>query len=153
MIVALALRLLVRWRRGHFHAHLHRHGTVEHRHLHAHHRSGKHEHAHESVRALGRTPVQAFAIGMVHGTGGSAGLGVLLLAGLPSRNEAAAALVVFALAAALSMATLSLGFGYAISRDRVSQHALTLAPIMGTLSLVFGAWYVLGALSAIPHPL
>ena len=31
MIMFLAVRLLVRWRRGQFHAHLHRHGDVRHR--------------------------------------------------------------------------------------------------------------------------
>ena len=34
MIMLLAVRLLLRWRRGHLHAHPHRHGHTEHRHLH-----------------------------------------------------------------------------------------------------------------------
>ena len=36
VIMLLAARLLLRWRRGHFHAHSHRHGDTEHRHLHPH---------------------------------------------------------------------------------------------------------------------
>jgi high-affinity nickel permease len=46
MIILLASRLLVRWRRGHFHAHAHRHGDIEHRHLHPHESPGAHYHAH-----------------------------------------------------------------------------------------------------------
>jgi len=56
VIVCLALRLLARWRRGElgFHAHPQAHGA--------------------------RTRRGAFAIGLVHGVGGSGGVGVLVLA-------------------------------------------------------------------------
>jgi hypothetical protein len=47
----------------------------------------------------------------VHGMGGSAGVGVLLLATIPGQAEAVAALVVLALGTALSMAVLSSAFG------------------------------------------
>ena len=47
MIMFLAGRLLVRWRRGQFHAHPHRHGALEHRHLHPHDDGSRHDHAHE----------------------------------------------------------------------------------------------------------
>ena len=153
VIMALALRLIVRWRRGQFHAHAHRHGSVEHRHLHPHAHVAGHGHSHEPEKRLGRSPAQAYGVGLIHGTGGSAGVGVLLLAGLPSRGEAAAALVVFAFAAALSMATLSSGFGYALTRGPVFRRMLALAPAMAVLSLAFGAWYALGAVNAAPHPL
>src|SRR5688500_2832103 len=46
MIMLLAVRLLLRWRRGHFHAHAHRHDDTEHRHLHPHESPGAHDHAH-----------------------------------------------------------------------------------------------------------
>src|SRR3954467_10707628 len=36
VIVALALRLLLRWRRGYFHVHPHAHGGVKHAHPHVH---------------------------------------------------------------------------------------------------------------------
>jgi high-affinity nickel permease len=36
VIAALAVRLLVRWRRGYFHAHSHSHGSVRHSHPHVH---------------------------------------------------------------------------------------------------------------------
>jgi ABC-type nickel/cobalt efflux system permease component RcnA len=152
MIIFLALRLLVRWRRGHFHAHPHRHGDVEHRHLHAHHSHG-HEHAHEPEAQLGRSPWQAFGIGLVHGTGGSAGVAVLLLATIPDQAEAVAALMVLALGTAISMAMLSSGFGYAITRGPMLNRMVAFAPAMGFLMLAFGCWYTLGAIGAVPYVL
>ncbi len=53
VIMALALRLLVRWRRGHFHAHLHRHGDVQHRHLHPHAEHPGHAHTARAGGAAG----------------------------------------------------------------------------------------------------
>ena len=75
VIVALAVRLLVSWRRGRFHAHTHRHSEVEHRHLHPHASGAHHAHSHDTTGRLGRSPRQAYAIGLVHGMGGSAGVG------------------------------------------------------------------------------
>jgi ABC-type nickel/cobalt efflux system permease component RcnA len=152
MIIFLAARLLVRWRQGRFHAHEHRHGDVEHRHLHPHHAHG-HDHEHDPEAALGRTPAQAFGIGLVHGAGGSAGVGVLLLATIPSEGEAVAALFVLALGTAISMALLSSGFGWAITRGPALSRSLAFAPVMGTLTLLFGCWYTLGAIGAVPYTL
>jgi len=127
LIIALAVRLLVRWRRGAF-------------------RTGP-----GHVHPKGRTPLQAYAIGLVHGMGGSAGVGVLLLAGIPDRVEAAAALAVFAAFTALSMALASTTFGYALSRGPVLRRFAQLAPALGAVSLVFGIWYSLGATGAVPY--
>jgi ABC-type nickel/cobalt efflux system permease component RcnA len=152
MIMFLAARLLARWRRGHFHAHVHRHGDTEHRHLHPHDQHGaRHEHAHEPEARLGRSPVQAFGIGLVHGMGGSAGVGVLLLATIPSQAEAVGALMVLALGTAISMAALSSAFGYAITRGPVLRRMLAFAPVMGMGTLVFGGWYALAAVGAVQY--
>jgi ABC-type nickel/cobalt efflux system permease component RcnA len=153
MIVALAVRLLIRWRAGAFHVHEHRHGPTRHRHLHAHRddHGHSHAHAHEPERQLGRTSRQAYAIGIVHGIGGSAGLGVLLLTAIPDHAEATAALAVFAGTAALSMALLSSAFGYALARGPARGRVLALAPAMGVVSLVFGAWYALAAVGVVPY--
>jgi ABC-type nickel/cobalt efflux system permease component RcnA len=153
VIIALALRVLVGWRRGRFHAHVHQHGGLEHRHLHPHGHGAHHEHSHDTAPFLGRSPRQAYAIGLVHGMGGSAGVGILLLAGLPDRAEAGAALGLFALAAAASMAAMSSGFGYALTRGPLVRRMLALAPALGCLTLLFGVWYALGALNAAPYPL
>jgi len=149
LIIALAVRLLVRWRSGRFHAHLHAHGTSSHRHLHSHHLDAAHEHAH--AKGLGRSPLQAYGIGLIHGVGGSAGVGLLLLAAIPNHVEGIAALVVFAAFTALSMAIASTTFGLALSRGPLLRGFATAAPALGTLSLAFGAWYALGALGAVPY--
>jgi ABC-type nickel/cobalt efflux system permease component RcnA len=159
MIMFLAVRLLLRWRRGHFHAHAHRHGDVEHRHLHPHSESPSdphphpHAHEHHPEARLGRSPLQAFGIGLVHGMGGSAGVTVLLLATIPAESDALAALAVLALGTALSMALLSSAFGYAITRGPVLRRWLALAPAMGFVTLAFGAWYALAAIGAVPYVL
>jgi hypothetical protein len=127
VIIGLALRLLVRWHQGAF-------------------RDGPgHRHAH------GRTPLQAYGIGLVHGMGGSAGIGVLLLAAIPNHAEAIVALALFAGFTAVSMALASSTFGYALTRGPVLKRFATVAPALGTLSLAFGVWYSLGALNAVPY--
>jgi ABC-type nickel/cobalt efflux system permease component RcnA len=152
MIMLLAARLLLRWRSGHFHAHAHRHGDVEHRHLHPHDEAGaRHDHPHSPETRLGRSPRQAFAIGLVHGMGGSAGVGVLLLATIPRQAEAVGALIVFALGTAASMALLSSAFGYVITRGPVLRRMLALAPAMAAITFAFGGWYSLGAVGVVPY--
>jgi ABC-type nickel/cobalt efflux system permease component RcnA len=153
MIVALAARLLVRWRSGAFHVHEHRHGAEEHRHLHPHRHEAAHEHAHEPEKRLGRSARQAYGIGVVHGAGGSAGVGVLLLAAIPDHVEAIAALLLFAVATAVSMAVLSSAFGYALTRGPMLRRLVAVTPVMGALSLAFGAYYALGAVGVVPYGL
>jgi high-affinity nickel permease len=148
LIVVLAIRLLVRWRRGSFHAHVHRHDEGAHRHLHEH-EAASHDHAHAA--RLGRSPFQAYGIGLLHGLGGSAGVGLLLLAAIPSHVEGIAALVVFAAFTAVSMAVASTSFGIVLSRGPVLRRFVAIAPALGTLSLGFGVWYALGALEAVPY--
>jgi ABC-type nickel/cobalt efflux system permease component RcnA len=147
VVAALAVRLLVRWRRGYFHAHEHRHGEVVHAHPHVH--EGEHSHsahAHPHQEALGRTPLAAFAIGLLHGAGGSAGVGILLVAAVPGRAASAAALAVFAGATAASMAIASAAFGSLVASRAVARRMATAAPAFGAFGLLFGAWYALAAL-------
>jgi high-affinity nickel permease len=143
VICLLAARLLRRWRRGLFHVHAHAHedGTV-HRHVHSHRGERLHRHGHVSPRS----PATAFAIGILHGVGGSAGVGILLLASIPSRTVAAVCLVVFAVCTALSMAGLSTGIGYALTRRNLGQALQRLTPAFGVAGLAFGAWYAAAAL-------
>ena len=132
MIALLALWLLVRWHRGLFHLH-HDHGST---------------HAHGARRRFRtRSPLQAFGIGLVHGMGGSAGVGILLLAAIHDRGVAVAALALFALFTAVSMALLSTGFGMTLSTRRARASFHRIAPALGAVSLLFGVWYVLGAVS------
>lgn len=150
LIAGLAVRLLVRWRRGYFHAHPHDHHGMWHTHPHMHeHRPHAahpvvHQHRHED--ALGRSPMTAFGIGLVHGVGGSAGAGVLLVAASADRVYAVAGLVLFAGATALSMALVSAVASRGLVSRVVAPRLERLVPAFGSLSLAFGLWYAVAAL-------
>jgi high-affinity nickel permease len=146
VIVALAVWLLVRWRRGLFHVHLHTHGGRPHAHGHTH--GGQSDHAH---RLTARSPLQAYGIGLVHGMGGSAGVGVLLLATIHNSGIAVGALALFAFFTAVSMSIMSTTFGMTLSTDPLRRSFHRLAPAIGTASLLFGLWYALGALAIAPY--
>jgi high-affinity nickel permease len=132
MIIVLALILLNRSRRGSFHVQVHSHDGERHSHG-------------------ARTPLQAYSIGIVHGIGGSAGVGVLLLASIPGHGLAIASLAVFALFTAVSMSVLSSGVGLTLSRPRVRRAFTHVAPALGLFSLAFGVWYALGSQSLVPY--
>jgi high-affinity nickel permease len=133
LIVFLGLRLLVRWRHGYFDLHAHPHSTQDHRHR-------------------VRTPMGAFGIGLVHGMGGSAGVGVLLLAAIPSETVAVASLLLLALFTAVSMTIVTAGFGLTLSARPVATAAVAAIPAIGVASLAFGLWYAAAAWSLAPYP-
>jgi ABC-type nickel/cobalt efflux system permease component RcnA len=142
VIVALAAWLLLRWHRGQFRDAPHPHAHAPHAHVH--HRRRPHGHR-------TRGPLQAYGIGLVHGLGGSAGVGLLLLATIRGHLLAVAALGLFSLFTAVSMALLSVGFGLTLGRPLVQRCFNRLAPALGLLSLGFGVWYVLGAQGVVPY--
>ncbi|HYF39590.1 MAG TPA: hypothetical protein VD930_07890 [Gemmatimonadales bacterium] len=151
LIALLALRLLLRWRRGYYHLHPHQHGAIAHIHPHVHEHAGGLEahpavHQHSHAEQLGRSPLASFGLGLIHGIGGSAGAGVLLVAAASSRTEGTVALVVFAAATASSMAILSLAFGHALGRRNIRRRLGELVPLFATAGLIFGVWYSVGAL-------
>jgi high-affinity nickel permease len=131
VIVFLAAWLLLRWHRGVFHP-------------------APHSHAHAGQRRV-RTPLQAYAIGLLHGMGGSAGVGILLLSAIDDHLVAIAALGLFALFTAVSMALLSFGLGATLGARPVSDCFHRIAPALGVASMAFGVWYALGALSLAPY--
>jgi hypothetical protein len=128
VIVYLAARLLLRWYRGElrFHTHPEAHGA--------------------------RTRTGAFAIGLVHGMGGSAGVGVLLLASIQSHVLAIVSLVLLALFTAVSMTILSSGFGSLLAAGPTRSVFAAMAPALGAVSLAFGLWYGAAAWNAAPYP-
>ena len=153
VIVLLAARLLLRWRRGAFHTHPHAHAGAVHAHPHAHEKAHEpvangpaHEHRH--AEALGRSPLAAFGIGTLHGAGGSAAVGVLLVSAVPGRAASVLALVLFAAATALSMALVSTAFGYALARGPLARTLARWVPVFGVSGVLFGAWYALAAVGA-----
>jgi hypothetical protein len=105
------------------------------------------------VHPRSRTPWQAFSIGLVHGMGGTAGVGVLLLATINSHAMAIAALALFACCTAVSMSALSAGFGAALTAGAVRSSFHRIAPALGVASLAFGVWYALGAQGLVPYML
>jgi hypothetical protein len=128
LIVVLAVRLLLRWHAG---------GLTVQSHLDAH-----------GVRTAGG----AFGIGLVHGIGGSAGVGVLIVASVETTALAVLALGLLALFTAVSMTLLTTGFGRALVSRPVSVAFGHLAPALGVASLAFGVWYGAAAWSVFPYP-
>ena len=141
VIVYLAVRLLLRWRRGEFHTHAH-------------------EHAGE--RALPCSPEArpsasadrpgAFGIGLVHGMGGSAGVGILLVASVESTALAVASLALLAVFTAVSMTLLSAGLRPDARHPAGPLGLRAVAPALGAASLAFGVWYATSAWSLTPYP-
>jgi ABC-type nickel/cobalt efflux system permease component RcnA len=140
LIAGLAVWLLVRWRRGAFHAHAHEHGRRSHAHLHSH-RAEPHGH----MRS--RTPLGAFGVGLLHGVGGSAGVGILLVSTIDGRALALTGLGVLAAFTAVSMTRLTTGFGLTLAARPLGRFA----PALGLTSLAFGVWYALGAQGVLPY--
>ena len=139
LIAGLAVWLLVRWRRGAFHAHEHAHEERRHTHLHSHARAGEHRHV--------WSPLGAFAVGLLHGVGGSAGVGILIVSTIDGRATALAGLAILAAFTALSMTLLTTGFGLGLTHVRPARFA----PALGAASLAFGVWYALGAQALLPY--
>ncbi len=126
LIMFLAVRLLARWRAGGLHGH------------------------HSATGDL-RTARGAYGIGLVHGIGGTAGIGVLLLAAIPDQGVGIVALLLFAAFTAVSMAIASSLFGRALTGRQAKRRTGRATPALGLFNLGFGAWYALGALGAVPY--
>lgn len=153
VIVALALRLLWHWRRMEVHTHRHTHGGTAHLHAHvhsaAHGAGGIAAHRHSHAMALGRSPLAAYGVGLIHGVGGSAAVGLLLVSAIPEPAAATTSLLLFAAGTALSMALVSAAFALILVRDSVQQQMSRIMPVFGLASLAFGVWYGIVALQSI----
>jgi choline-glycine betaine transporter len=99
-----------------------------------------HEHPHEPPKSLR----DAYGVGVIHGAGGSAGIGLLLIAAIPNHGVALAGLVVFAVSTALAMSAVAAGLGRGV-------RALPARPVGGFIC-AFGAWYVAAAAVGAPYP-
>lgn len=133
VILVLAARVIAKWARGDYRVDDHAHAAGDHRHLHR-----EDGHAHRRLR----TPRQAFAIGLLHGLAGTGAVVVLLIAGLPGRLEAAAALAVFAPMTVVSMTAFTSAFAWLLTRRVVQPlYRRFLIPALGTFGLLFGLWY------------
>jgi ABC-type nickel/cobalt efflux system permease component RcnA len=137
LILMLAGRVLVKWTRGDYAAGSHAHHGEADAHRHLRHGEGS-EHRHRSLR----TPRQAVAIGALHGLAGTGALVVLLVAALPDRLEAAAALAVFAPMTMVSMAACTSVFAWVLTRPLVEPlYRRLVIPALGAFGILFGIWY------------
>lgn len=147
IILALAARVLWKWFRGDYRAGPHAHtvdtadpaeGPGVHHHLHG---GAGRPHSHPEAEAA-RTPRQAFLIGIVHGLAGTGAIVVLLIAAVPGRLEATAALGVFAPMSIVSMSAMTAAFAWLFTRPVVAPiYRAALIPLLGSFGLVFGLWY------------
>jgi high-affinity nickel permease len=144
VIIALALRVILKWIRGDYRVRAHSHQAPEtdashessRRHLQ---RGSANSHGHRHVR----TPRQAFGIGILHGLAGTGAVVLLLIAALPSQLEAAAALTLFAPMTVVSMAFCTTAFAWVLTRPAIEPvYRGVLIPALGLFALMFGSWYV-----------
>jgi ABC-type nickel/cobalt efflux system permease component RcnA len=133
VILVLGLRVIAKWAHGDYRAGPHGHHGSDHRHL-------RHGDAHHHVHV--RSPRQAFGIGLLHGLAGTGAVVVLLIAAMPGRLEAAAALGLFAPMSVLSMALFTSAFAWVLTRPVIEPlYRTVLVPLLGVFGLVFGLWY------------
>jgi ABC-type nickel/cobalt efflux system permease component RcnA len=147
IILLLAGRVVWKWVRGDYRAGPHHHnaasadpatGSGSHRHLRPT-AAGGHRHP-EAENS--RSPRHAFWIGVVHGLAGTGAVVVLLIAALPSRLEAAAAMAVFAPMSVISMTAMTAAFAWVLTRPIVEPvYRSVLIPLLGAFGLLFGLWY------------
>jgi High-affinity nickel-transport protein len=138
VILVLAARVLFKWMRGDYRAGAHAADEAlrgRHQHLR---RGASARHAHVRVR----TPGQALAIGTLHGLAGTGAVVLLLIAALPTKLEAAAALLVFAPMSVLSMALCTGAFAWILTRPALEPvYRTVLIPAFGAFGVLFGTGY------------
>jgi hypothetical protein len=84
--------------------------------------------------------------------GGSAGVGILIVASVESTALAVASLALLAVFTAVSMLALTTGFGLTLVSRPVRTAFAHVAPALGASSLAFGVWYASAAWSLLPYP-
>lgn len=127
VIVYLAVRLIVRWHSGALRPSAHSHGPT-------------------------RGKLGAFSIGLAHGMGGSAGVGVLIVASVESTVLSVVSLALLAAFTAVSMWLVSAGFGATLVSRPLARSFNGIAPALAAASLAFGIWYGTAAWGLAPYP-
>ena len=143
LIMALAVRVLYRLATLKIDNHNHKHHDgPEHSHPHTHSGSGHHH----------RSNKTAFAIGILHGSGGSAGAVALILSRISDHLMASLALVVLSVFTAISMGLCSwlICRGIDTSERAINLNRMALVGSVG--AFLFGMWYALGAFEFVPYP-
>lgn len=88
-----------------------------------------------------RTKLGSFAIGLVHGVGGSAGVGILLVASIEWQLLGVISLGALAIFTGRSMTILSTGFGAALASRPLRSSLTAVSPGLGVASFAFAIWY------------
>ena len=139
VILVLAARVIFKWARGDYRATSHAHDDGHRRRRHLRRGDGQ-AHGHHHVKV--RSPAQALSIGLLHGLAGTGAIVLLLIAALPSRLEAAAALAVFAPMSIASMAACTAAFAWVLTRPLIEPlYRTVLIPALGSFGMLFGLWY------------
>jgi cytochrome c biogenesis protein CcdA len=139
MLVLLGVLAMRRSLRGlRLHAHRHSHDGSEHVHVHVHKRDEQHaDHHHAHPLGFGLRP---FAVGVMHGLAGSAGLALVVMGAAPSALAGLAYLFALALGSTAGMfalsALMSLPLQLLASRYRVLH--LRVQMLAGACSLALG---------------
>lgn len=144
ILIALGIRVVWRLRRQHVHAHLHEHNGHRHTHFHAHgHDQAPHHHGHvhpSPVRE--RQGWLTFAIGLVHGLGGSSAVVVLALGAAPTLVRGVLYLLTFGTGVCVGMFALTLCLiGPAVSTlSRFTRVHTALRVAAGLISVALGVF-------------
>lgn len=97
-------------------------------------RSLRHAHHHDGERPV-RSPLQALAVGAIHGLAGSSALIALVFAALPTHEERVLYLVLFGIGSVLGMAAVSAAAGAWLERLRHSR-------LLRALLFAIAAWSI-----------
>jgi len=150
MIVTLGVLAVVRVmrRRPDVHLHRHSHDGQSHVHIHFHEHGTEHRevarpnesHSH-SISSVGFQPL---LVGAMHGLAGSAALTLMVLTQIESVTLGLVYLGVFGLGSTLGMLLMSglIGLPFALSAKRVTKLNYGMQAAAGSLSILFGLWYV-----------
>ncbi|MDP3732955.1 MAG: sulfite exporter TauE/SafE family protein [Candidatus Daviesbacteria bacterium] len=142
MLVILGIRALHQSRLT-FHAHQHGHEDLTHQHLHLHGAKVTHRKHHTS-----------FFIGTIHGLAGSGALMLLVLSTIPSLTQGLYYILLFGLGSTLGMTVMSflIGLPFIFSASKFPQMEKYLRIFAGTLSILFGLFWIYELLFLISNP-
>jgi len=145
MLVILGVDLFRKMvsRRIHLHAHKHADG-VNHIHFHAHSPAGHAgAHAHHHVH-VGKFPVRALLVGLMHGLAGSSALLLLTLKTVQSPTEGVLYILLFGLGSIISMGLLSVALAIPLrmSLKKVAWLYGGLQGVIATATVLFGVYII-----------
>ena len=101
-------------------------------------REATHPHAHAHPHRQVRSPVQAFAVGVIHGMASSGAITALAIAGMPTTTTKIGFVVVFGAASTIGMASVSAIAGVTFARIARPWITRILGAMVGATSVAIG---------------